>query len=246
MDFNELESKLEHITKTIQDNDPGENLIYNDLDAMLTIFNELSAMHTKINPALDIDEFWQAFKISAYVHNGQPRHSGEPFLAHASRTAYICDYLSKNNTITYTGQLHDAVEDSKNPHKIAFQIYNTLKRDVFLAVMGVSKLKKETDQYGRVKRFEDRYLANIETVKMADCMDNLHSVNYLPANNGKSAEQRQLAYCNTIRDNVLPMAERYDAKSRTDVYSYMNGLLQRNYERLANHIIINSRSTLHP
>ncbi|MFW6014491.1 MAG: hypothetical protein ACOCQG_04920 [Candidatus Nanoarchaeia archaeon] len=222
MDFKELNKDLEHITEVILKHTPLKN----------PVLNELYSMHKNINPLIERDKFTSAFLISAGAHANRQRFKGEPFFSHECRTAYICNLLSKNNTVIYIGQMHDCVEDSKSKDSYALEIYKKFGRDVFLGVIGLCKLQNDTNQFFRLECFRDKYVSNIEIVKISDVLDNLTSVEYLPARPGETAKERQVNFCDTANNYGISMAERFDKANKTNVAGYMRELLEMNYKRL--------------
>ena len=220
--FKEVENGLEHITKTITKHYPEKN----------PIFKELYSIHENINPGFEKERFEKAFFISELCHRGQNRYSGEPFFAHECRTAYLCNVLLSDSNVTLIGQLHDTVEDSKKPYNYALEIYNSFGKDVFFGVMGLSRLKSSTDQFGRLQAFRENFVSKIGTAKLSDAWDNLLSVKYLPSRSNKSAKERQLDYLNSTRDNVIPIAKDFDKRNNKNVSDYIFDLIESNYKRL--------------
>ena len=72
------------------------------------ILNQVKSYH----PDPDLDVIKKAYVYSAKVHQGQLRHSGEPYLVHPLEVAWILAQLKLDEASIVTGLLHDTIEDT--------------------------------------------------------------------------------------------------------------------------------------
>ncbi|MFO7711132.1 MAG: HD domain-containing protein [Candidatus Woesearchaeota archaeon] len=173
----------------------------------------LIGIYRKLNPGLSYENLKTCLEISHSEHGDQPRFSGEPFFAHPLRVAYIAGYIQNNTDNIYIGILHDSIEDSKEPDKVRNRIYNEMGVTIFLGVSGMGTLKKIPPeeknqlQFDRIRYFKKQFGLELEAIKIADVLDNLPTISYLPESKTHNALDRQKVYCNMVRSHVIPICE---------------------------------------
>ncbi|WP_330697086.1 HD domain-containing protein, partial [Christensenella hongkongensis] len=80
----------------------------------------------------------KAFQMAEKAHEGQLRHSGEPFFTHPLAVADIIADLGLDNTTIIAGILHDSVEDTVITNEDIAREFNP---EIVKLVDGVTKLK---------------------------------------------------------------------------------------------------------
>ena len=99
------------------------------------ILTQVKAYH----PDPDLDVIKKAYVYSAKVHQGQLRHSGEPYLVHPLEVAGILADLKLDEASIVTGLLHDTIEDTLATPEELTELFGP---EVTQLVDGVTKLSK--------------------------------------------------------------------------------------------------------
>ncbi len=147
-----------------------------------------------------------AFIASVAAHEGQFRHSGEPYVTHPIAVAQIVADLGVDETTIAAALLHDTVEDTTT------RLSDVAKRfspDVALIVDGVTKLdrlsfdSKEAQQAATVRKMLIAMAKDprVLIIKLADRLHNMRTLAVLP-----EWKQRRIAQ-ETI-DIYAPLAHR--------------------------------------
>lgn len=130
------------------------------------------------------DKVWikKAYDFAEKAHEGQKRHSGEPYFNHVFEVAKILSEFGMDTKTVIAGLLHDTIEDTKVTEE---DLDREFGEDVLFLVNGVSKL-------GKVKyRGEERHVeslrkffvamaedARVIIIKLADRLHNVRTLKY--------------------------------------------------------------------
>ncbi len=136
------------------------------------------------NPPSESDQAWikRAYDFAEKAHDGQQRHSGEPYFSHVFEVAKILAGFGMDTKTIIAGLLHDTIEDAKATEE---DVEREFGEDVLFLVNGVSKL-------GKVKyRGEERHVeslrkffvamaedARVIIIKLADRLHNIQTLKY--------------------------------------------------------------------
>ena len=163
-------------------------------------FERLIKSILKYNPKADVKLLEQAYDVANMAHEGQLRHSGEPFIIHPLRVAYILAELKLDTDTIIAGLLHDVLEDTQfSPARIKEEF----GEEVFLLIEGVSKIKKLTHPHKITEQAENlrkMLLAMAEDIrviliKLADRLHNMRTIRFLPEEDRKTvAKETQEIY----------------------------------------------------
>ncbi len=219
------EGNLEKITRVVEKE-------YNEPEK---ISDKLLQLYNKNGSSIDPDLFRKSVEIACKAHDGQLRYSGEPFVVHPLRVAYITSRFTGNDGAIYVGNLHDSVEDSQDPYSIGWEIYKEMGLNIFLGVMGMTKMNKaesEKTKFEKMHYFSKRYDIDLEPIRVADAIDNLFSIKYLTPEEDVTGEKRQQRYCDMVRDFILPISQYIDTKKTGNIYGYVASLLEKNEKRI--------------
>ena len=85
----------------------------------------------------ETDLLFKAYNFAQNAHNGQFRHSGEPYFVHVYHTALILAELSMDPVTICAGFLHDVVEDTNISSETLAQEFSQVIADL---VNGVTKI----------------------------------------------------------------------------------------------------------
>ena len=93
----------------------------------------------KIYNTEEVESVRKAYLFAEYLHSGQTRQSGEPYITHPLNVAYILAEMHADKDTLCAGLLHDTLEDTK---VIKEEIVENFNEDVAKLVDGVTKISK--------------------------------------------------------------------------------------------------------
>ena len=159
---------------------------------MLTkLYNELINKIRTYNKNGDLSVVEKAYLVAKKAHNGQKRLSGEPFLLHPLKVAYILAEFELDTTSIVAAILHDVVEDTYYTKE---QLIEEFGDEVSMLVDGVTKLSKisyTTKEEQQVENLRKMFLAmakdtRVVLIKLADRLHNMRTLKYM---------QKEKQYC---------------------------------------------------
>jgi RelA/SpoT family (p)ppGpp synthetase len=144
-------------------------------------------------PKQEVDGIVEAFEFAAHAHEGQTRHSGEPYITHPVAVAGILADLHLDPNTLKAALLHDVIEDTPAAKE---EIAARFGDEVAGIVDGVSKLDKlrfRNREEAQAESFRKMILAMVEDirvilVKLADRTHNMRTLEALPP-----AKRRRIA-----------------------------------------------------
>ena len=147
-----------------------------------------------------------AFRAAVIAHEGQFRHSGEPYVTHPIAVSQIVADLGVDEVTIAAALLHDTVEDTST---LLADVASRFSPDVALIVDGVTKLdrlsfdSKEAQQAATVRKMLIAMAKDprVLIIKLADRLHNMRTLAVLP-----EWKQRRIAQ-ETI-DIYAPLAHR--------------------------------------
>ncbi|MBV9249544.1 MAG: bifunctional (p)ppGpp synthetase/guanosine-3',5'-bis(diphosphate) 3'-pyrophosphohydrolase, partial [Acetobacteraceae bacterium] len=175
-------------------------------DPVTQLYTELEAKIREYRPKEDLSLLEKAYHFASRYHEGQMRHSGEPYMVHPIMVAHILADMRMDLVAMVTGLLHDVVEDTS---VTVDQVRKEFGDEVTRCVDGVTKLTK-LDVFSAEDRqaesFRKMLLAMVEDirvimVKLADRMHNMRTLGYL------SPERRERIARETL-EIYAPIAHR--------------------------------------
>jgi guanosine-3',5'-bis(diphosphate) 3'-pyrophosphohydrolase len=184
---------------------------------------QLNQKILRYHPDADTLLVERAYVFARHAHEGQYRHSGEPYFIHAVATARHLTEMQLDATTVAAGLLHDVPEDTTI--KIG-ELEALFGRDVAFLVEGVTKLSKvrlgavdapqhETDrevqdrlrrEEGAAENLRKMFLAmaqdiRVVLIKLADRMHNMETLEAVPEH-----KRRRIAL--ETLEIYAPLAER--------------------------------------
>lgn len=140
----------------------------------------------EINPEIDTDLLFKAYKFAEKAHQGQFRKSGEAYIEHPLHTAFNLIQIKADTSTIIAGILHDVPEDTEYTIE---DVKNNFGEDVASLVEGITKLGKI--KYRGIERYRENlrkmFLAmigdiRIMYIKFCDRLHNLRTLDSLPEN----------------------------------------------------------------
>ena len=148
-------------------------------------------------PEFDEGLIKKSYFFSAYHHRNQTRLSGERYLSHPLSVAKILTQLKADDRTVSAGILHDVAEDT--PATIE-DIERYFGSEISTLVNGVTKLskvkfesqdEKQSENLRRMVFFTAKDI-RVVLIKLADRLDNMRTVNYLPPDRRQKISQETL------------------------------------------------------
>jgi len=169
-------------------------------------FNDVADRILEYDPGCDLSLLERAYVFSAKVHDGQERHSGEPYLIHPLEVAGILVDLRLDGTTVAAGLLHDAIEDTLTT---TAEIRRLFGEQVAFLVDGLTKIAKiefTSAQERQAENFRKMLIAMSEDIrilliKLADRVHNMRTLEYMSEDSARRIAQETL-------DIYAPLAHR--------------------------------------
>ena len=161
------------------------------------LFSDLRSLAEKHMDAQDVDMLDKAYEMAAKAHEGQFRHSGEPYIVHPVEVALILYKLGMDCESMAAALLHDVVEDTAFTKD---DIKNTFGEDVAELVEGVTKLgkvpifTKEEQQAENVRKMLMAMSRDIRVIiiKLADRLHNMRTLAFMKPHKRREKAQETL------------------------------------------------------
>jgi GTP pyrophosphokinase/guanosine-3',5'-bis(diphosphate) 3'-pyrophosphohydrolase len=143
--------------------------------------DDLIALVRNYNPKTNEQRLADAYEFGKAMHDGQFRHSGEPYFTHPVAVAAILTEQRLDDATIITALLHDTIEDTKASYG---EVASRFGDEVAMLVDGVTKLtnlqlsSRETKQ---AENFRKLFMAmskdlRVILVKLADRLHNMRTI----------------------------------------------------------------------
>ncbi|KAJ56933.1 GTP pyrophosphokinase [Actibacterium mucosum KCTC 23349] len=146
----------------------------------MTVDDLISLVRT-YNPKTNEELIRQAFDYGERMHEGQFRHSGDPYFTHPVAVAAILTEMRLDDATIITALLHDTIEDTKSTYG---EIANRFGDEVAQLVDGVTKLTNlqlSSTETKQAENFRKLFMAmskdlRVILVKLADRLHNMRTI----------------------------------------------------------------------
>lgn len=148
------------------------------------------------HPRADVSILRKAFEFADAAHAGQIRKNGEPYIQHPLHTAYLLAEIKGDLATVTAGLLHDVSEDTLHTLE---EIKAKFGSEIATLIEGITKLGKI--KYRGIERYRENlkkmFLAmasdlRVIFIKFCDRLNNLRSLESLPADKQKRIAQETL------------------------------------------------------
>ncbi len=166
----------------------------------MTTVDDLIGLVRAYNPRTNEKLIRDAFAFGEEMHQGQFRHSGEPYFTHPVAVAAILAEQQMDDATIITALLHDTIEDTKASFSVVEKRFG---RDIADLVDGVTKLTNlqlSSTQTKQAENFRKLFIAmsrdlRVTLVKLADRLHNMRTIKAMrPDKQGQKARETMDIY----------------------------------------------------
>jgi len=160
-------------------------------------FNDIADRALEYDPDCDLAQLQRAYVYTAKVHDGQVRHSGEPYLIHPLEVAGILVDMQLDDVTIVAGLLHDTVEDTLTSLD---EIKRLFGEEVGFLVEGLTKISKiefTSARERQAENFRKMLVAmskdiRILLIKLVDRLHNMRTLQYMGEDKARRIAQETL------------------------------------------------------
>lgn len=143
--------------------------------------DDLIALVRAYNPKTNAAMLADAFAFGAEMHDGQLRHSGEPYFTHPVAVTTILAEQQMDDATLITALLHDTIEDTKATYA---EVEARFSHEIAELVDGVTKLTNlqlNSSETKQAENFRKLFMATsrdlrVTLVKLADRLHNMRTI----------------------------------------------------------------------
>ncbi|QXT41299.1 RelA/SpoT family protein [Gymnodinialimonas ceratoperidinii] len=170
-----------------------------DVDDLLSL---IRAYNPKTKEALIRD----AFAYGAQMHEGQTRHSGEPYFTHPVAVAALLTEQQLDDATIVTALLHDTIEDTRSTYGEVAERFGPEIAELIDGVTKLTNLQLSNRESKQAENFRKLFMAmskdlRVILVKLADRLHNMRTIRHM-----RPDKQRQKAQ--ETMDIYAPLAGR--------------------------------------
>ncbi|MAY85923.1 MAG: bifunctional (p)ppGpp synthetase/guanosine-3',5'-bis(diphosphate) 3'-pyrophosphohydrolase [Pseudooceanicola sp.] len=168
--------------------------------------DDLIELVRNYNPKTNVARLTEAYDYGAAMHEGQFRHSGEPYFTHPVAVAAILTEQRLDDATIITALLHDTIEDTKASYQ---EVSNRFGKEVAELVDGVTKLTNlqlSSAETKQAENFRKLFMAmskdlRVILVKLADRLHNMRTIKSM-------RPEKQVQKARETMDIFAPLAGR--------------------------------------
>ncbi len=148
---------------------------------MTTTADDLIALVRTYNPRLNEKMLRDAFAFGEEMHEGQFRHSGEPYFTHPIAVTMILADQQMDDATLITALLHDTVEDTKATYQELTTRFNHEIAELVDGVTKLTNLQLTSTETKQAENFRKLFMATsrdlrVTLVKLADRLHNMRTI----------------------------------------------------------------------
>ncbi len=142
---------------------------------------DLVALVHNYNPRSNADLIREAYDYGWRMHEGQFRHSGEPYFTHPVAVAAILTEQRLDDATIVTALLHDTIEDTKSTYSEVARLFGDEVAELVDGVTKLTNLQLSSAQSKQAENFRKLFMAmskdlRVILVKLADRLHNMRTI----------------------------------------------------------------------
>jgi GTP pyrophosphokinase/guanosine-3',5'-bis(diphosphate) 3'-pyrophosphohydrolase len=158
------------------------------------------------NPNTDENLLRDAYAYGREMHEGQYRHSGEPYFSHPIAVAAILAEQRLDDATIVTALLHDTIEDTKASYTIVSERFGPEIADLVDGVTKLTNLQLSSTETQQAENFRKLFMAmskdlRVILVKLADRLHNMRTIKAM-------RPEKQVKKAHETMDIFAPLAGR--------------------------------------
>ncbi len=143
--------------------------------------DDLIALVRTYNPRCDESLLRRAYDYGQRMHEGQVRHSGEPYFTHPVAVAAILAQQRLGDASLVTALLHDTIEDTRASYAAITETFGTEIADLVDGVTKLTNLQLSSSETKQAENFRKLLIAmskdlRVILVKLADRLHNMRTI----------------------------------------------------------------------
>ncbi|MBM9596286.1 RelA/SpoT family protein [Roseitranquillus sediminis] len=138
------------------------------------------------NPRSDAELIRRAFAYGERMHDGQMRHSGEPYFTHPVAVAAILTEMRLDDATIVTALLHDVIEDTRSTYADLVKQFGKEVAELVDGVTKLTNLQLSSTETKQAENFRKLFMAmakdlRVILVKLADRLHNMRTIKSMRA-----------------------------------------------------------------
>ncbi|MFV0292664.1 MAG: RelA/SpoT family protein [Paracoccus sp. (in: a-proteobacteria)] len=167
---------------------------------------DLLALIRNYNPRTDEALIRKAFAYGQQMHEGQLRHSGEPYFTHPIAVAAILTEMRLDDATIITALLHDTIEDTRSTWADVSEKFGREVADLVDGVTKLTNLQLTGSHSKQAENFRKLFMAmtrdlRVILVKLADRLHNMRTIRAMKP-------EKQVKKARETMDIYAPLAGR--------------------------------------
>ena len=167
---------------------------------------DLIALVRNYNPRSNSALIREAYEYGMRMHEGQFRHSGEPYFTHPIAVAAILTEMRLDDATIVTALLHDTVEDTRSTKEEVGAIFGDEVAELVDGVTKLTNLQLSSTASKQAENFRKLFMAmsrdlRVILVKLADRLHNMRTIRSM-------RPEKQVQKARETMDIYAPLAGR--------------------------------------
>ncbi len=168
--------------------------------------DDLIALVRNYNPRCDEHLIREAWDYGAQMHEGQLRHSGEPYFTHPVAVAALLTEMQLDDATLITALLHDTIEDTKSTYGEVARLFGAEIAELVDGVTKLTNLQLSSSEAKQAENIRKLLIAmsrdlRVILVKLADRLHNMRTIRSMRA-------EKQAQKARETMDIYAPLAGR--------------------------------------
>ncbi|MFZ5964110.1 RelA/SpoT family protein [Thalassococcus sp. BH17M4-6] len=168
--------------------------------------DDLIALVRNYNPKTNEKLLRAAYDYGLKMHEGQLRHSGEPYFTHPVAVAAILTEQQLDDATIITALLHDTIEDTKSTYAAIAKRFGDEVADLVDGVTKLTNLQLSSSETKQAENFRKLFMAmskdlRVILVKLADRLHNMRTIKAM-------RHEKQVQKARETMDIYAPLAGR--------------------------------------